>query len=253
MKESTRAKLTAEMTYMASWFSGSNTKFGYKQVYKAWQRQLNAYNDYFSVLAEVYPAKSEVAKERLAAYKDKLLETTRDLSAKARFIINRDKNQADKYGVFMTHTSASFVSFTKEITKVMIRWQAEQAKTAQIVKVASIVPVPSKAVVVAAKAKPIAAAKTKPVARTAAFGTRRINLDEPKKSAGKTKTKVVPDVPVQLTIGNKVVDLGPLLAIPAVKKYIEEQTRNVVKEANLAKAKELQAQIESLGFEVTLS
>lgn len=238
MKESTRVKFTAEMLNMASMFCGSNTKFGYKQAYKAWQRQLNAYNDYFDVLAEVYPARTKAAKTRLESYLERLFKTTKELRDQVGFMINRDKRRLPKFGVF--GNKSTFEEFTKEITKTMVNWQAMQAKKSSVKAVSPVV--------VSAPVKE----KTKAVARGPLFGTRRVNLDAPKKTPAKKAGKSISAVPVQLTIGAKVVDLGPLLAIPAVKKYIEEQTLSVVKEANLAKAQELQAQIESLGFEVTL-
>lgn len=235
MKDSTLDKLTPEMREMASLFCGSNTGFGRKPSYKAWQRHLNAYLSYFEALDKEYPARTKASQARLDKPKVELLETLRAFKNEFGPFLMRDKKRLPRCGVFGTSIISNDEYF-KDISKVLVGWKATQEK---------------KNKPVAAKLPVVQAAPVEKKAVRGAFGSRRITLDAPKKTLPKP-VKAVPELPVVLTIGDKSVDISKLLAIPGVQKYIEEQTIHIVKEQNFAKAQELQAQIESLGFEVTL-
>lgn len=74
---------------------------------------------------------------------------------------------------------------------------------------------------------------------------------EPKVS--KEKLNLDKMAPVTVKVGNRLIDTAKLMAIPGVREYLEQQQISVVKDTNRARALELQSQIESLGFDVTLS
>lgn len=247
MKSTTLDKLLPGMSQMGHFFMKSHTGYGFKRYYKSWQQHLNAYMEHYAAVKSLYEITSTGTVSGVGAAHTKVADKREELRLSYdRFTSFMRPYLVKNYKSELYGSDATGVDFVKAVDKYLesrpeFKDKKVEAKRSGFgINTTRTSKTPAKQTgIVPTRVKSPVQPRRVDISNTPVVASKNVELNK--------------NVPVKLTVGNRVVDVTKLLEIPGVKAYIESEQTSVLKEQNLAKAKELQAQIESLGFDVTLS